>query len=72
MKCPYCENGMLNGYIHNPSQPIQWIPKEEKPSMWRGGVAKRAVRLGEWGLLRESKVTAFYCPNCEVVIIPAK
>ncbi len=72
MNCPYCKNGMLSGYIHNAGQPVQWIPGNEKPSPWRGGLAKRAVQLGEWGFWRESKVTAFYCPNCEAVIIPAK
>ena len=72
MKCPYCENGMLCGYIPNAVQPVQWIPKDEKPSPWRGGLAKRAVQLGKKSFLRESKASAFYCPNCEVVIIPAK
>ncbi len=72
MNCPYCEIKMRRGYIHNPSQPVQWIPEGAKSSNWRGGLAKGAIQLGEDSFWFESKVTAFLCPSCNAVIIPAK
>jgi len=72
MKCPYCGNDMRKGYIHDASQPVQWIPDGVKSSFIRGGLAKGAIQLGEASFWSESKATAFYCPSCKVVIIPAK
>ena len=72
MKCPYCEQEMRSGYVHNQGQPVQWIPDGVRASVWRGGLANGAVQLGEDSFWFDSKADAFYCPSCEVVIIPAK
>ena len=72
MKCPYCKTEMRSGYVHNPGQPVQWIPDGQRPSPWRNGFARNAVQLGEASFWRESKATTFYCPSCDIVIIPAK
>ena len=39
MKCPYCQKEMLRGYIPNGSQPVQWIPDGEGPSLLSFSVA---------------------------------
>lgn len=72
MNCPYCKNELLGGYIHNQTQPVQWIPNDAKPSIWRGGLAERSVQIGKYSIWRESKANAYYCPSCKVVIIPAE
>lgn len=72
MNCPYCKQELWSGYIHNSGQPVQWIPNGTKPSIWRGGLAKRSVPLSDYSFFRESKANAYYCPSCKVVIIPAE
>jgi len=71
MKCPYCEQEMRCGYIHNQTQPVQWIPKGVKSSVWRGGLAKGAAQLGEDSFWFDSTAQAFYCTACKIVIISA-
>ena len=39
MKCPYCGMEMQAGYIPNGSQPVQWIPDGEKPSLFSFSIA---------------------------------
>ena len=49
MICPNCKKTMDEGYFYNPTQPVQWIPKEASPSLFRTGVAKGAVKMGDSG-----------------------
>ncbi len=70
MKCPYCERTMKRGYMIDRSQPIQWIPEDSKPSIWKTGVAEGAVVLGDGGFWQTYKATAYYCPSCKMVIAP--
>ena len=52
MKCPYCGAEMNKGYFHNDGQPVQWIPEGQKPSVWRGQLAKASVPLGQGSWLK--------------------
>ena len=45
MKCPYCGMEMQAGYIPNGSQPVQWIPDGEKPSLFSFSIAGKGVSL---------------------------
>ena len=45
MKCPYCEEEMSIGYIHNGNQPIQWLPSGKKPSIFRFSAVEDGVKL---------------------------
>lgn len=72
MKCPYCNNEMKAGYLHDASQPVQWIPDGKKPSVWKSGLADGAVQLGDGSLWKNYRAAAFYCPKCKIVIAKAK
>ena len=70
MMCPGCKRSMEAGYLQNPDQPVQWIPRSTRPSCFRGGVAEGAVELGDGGFFRGYRAEAWYCRSCGVVIVP--
>lgn len=74
MKCPYCGTEMQKGYLHDHSQPVQWIPEGKKPSAWKGVPAKEGITLGEGSLWDWDgyRADAFYCPTCKIVIASVK
>ena len=75
MKCPYCQKEMQRGYIPNGSQPVQWIPDNERPSFLSFSVAEQGVPLvNQFKPLKANgyKAEAHYCPDCKVVIAPTK
>jgi hypothetical protein len=71
MKCPYCSKEMQLGYLYNGSQPLQWIPKDKRPSVFSYSVANYAVELNN--NFKPFKVggysaETFYCEECHIVI----
>ena len=72
MKCPCCEREMRKGYLRNTDQPVQWIPEDKKPSIWKTGVADSAVVLSGESSWKGYRADACYCSHCKMVIIPVK
>ena len=72
MKCPHCEREMKKGYLHNHSQPVQWIPEGGKPSIWKAVAAEGGVVFGEDSFWKGYRADAFYCPACKILIAPVK
>ncbi len=75
MKCPYCQKEMQRGYIPNGSQPVQWIPDDERPSFLSFSVAEQGVPLvNQYKPLKANGyiAEAHYCSACKVVIAPTK
>ena len=72
MKCPYCGAEMKKGYFQNNDQPVQWISEGQKPSPWRGQLAKGSIPLGEGSWLKGYRAKAFCCIPCQIVIAPVK
>ena len=71
MKCPYCNKEMQTGMITNGTQPVQWIPKGSKPSLFSFSKAENGVTLiNDFSLLRRNMYSAeaYYCPECKVVL----
>ncbi len=68
MKCPYCDKEMLQGYIHNGNQPVQWLPNNSKPSPLRFSTADDGVALINQFRINGYKAQAYYCSNCNLVI----
>lgn len=71
MKCPYCQKDMEQGYISNWSQPVQWIPEGEKPSLLSFAPAEKGVALiNQFKPLKAHgyKAEASYCSKCKIVI----
>lgn len=75
MKCPYCQNEMRLGYLHNGGQPVQWIPDGAKPSVRSFSVAEQGIPLiNQFKPLSANgyQARAHYCPTCGVVLAPTK
>lgn len=75
MKCPYCNNWMLSGYIPNGGQPVQWIPEGLKPSAFNFMTTERGVTLNnKFSPFKRSAYQAesYHCPHCKIVIAPTK
>lgn len=68
MKCPYCGKEMSVGYIHNGSQPVQWMPDGKKTSLFRFSTADGGKKLSNKLSLGGYNAEAFYCDACHVVI----
>ena len=68
MKCPYCDEEMSIGYIHNGNQPIQWLPSGKKPSIFRFSAVEDGVKLNSKFSLNGYCAEAYYCNNCHIVI----
>ncbi len=71
MKCPYCSAEMLCGYFYNSNQPVQWIPKNKKPSWLAFSTASDAVKLNNKFTpfkIGGYNAEAFYCEACQIVI----
>ncbi len=75
MKCPYCQKEMQWGYIPNWSQPVQWIPDGEKPSLFSFSVAQKGIALiNQFKPFKVYgyKAKAYYCSKCKIVLAPTK
>lgn len=71
VKCPYCGKEMACGYLHNPNQPLQWIPKGDRPSGFAYTTAEKAVKLNNtFSLFKIGgySAEAFYCDTCRIAI----
>jgi len=75
MKCPYCQKEMLPGCIPNWSQPVQWLPDDEKPAAFAFSVAEQGVPLNNQFKPLQAhgyRAEARYCPDCKVIAAPTK
>ena len=73
MKCPYCQQEMRSGFLHNGTQPVQWIPEGGKPSNWKWRAAKGGIQLSKGnGFWNGYTAEAHYCPSCGIVITKTK
>lgn len=65
MECPYCKSEMKDGTI----------PQVRDRLTWRGAYNREtfsteSVPLQKYNLLTSAEVSAYYCPNCRIVIVP--
>ena len=72
MKCPRCAGEMRRGYFADGESPVQWIPENSKPALFKAGVAEGAVVLGDGSYWKGYRTDAHYCGTCKIVIIPVK
>ncbi len=73
MKCPCCNKEMQSGYIHNGSQPVQWIPDGKKPSMFSFSTTKEGIRLvNKFEPFKSNgySAEAYFCSDCKIVVAP--
>lgn len=67
MKCPYCQEEMIQGYIYGDRYPLKWLPTTQKLIL--GIWAKGGVKLGHDGSWSRFRVNASSCSKCQKMII---
>lgn len=70
MKCDHCKNEMLEGFIPTPA--IEWVPKDSNTKLIYNGPKVNGFRIGRMNLMSQKKQQAWYCPNCDTIIIECK
>ena len=69
MKCPYCNKEMRRGYIRTINQKLLWTPEEEG---FLNSGSVNSLPLGKFSRMDGAKVTAYYCKECEKIIVDTK
>ncbi len=69
MKCPYCGEHMNRGIIQGGRFSYKWIAEEENQSSLPKLFSK-GIKLTD--PLMEHGITAFYCADCEKIVIDLK
>ena len=75
MKCPLCGGEMLEGYLYNGQQPLQWLPRGVMPARIVFTKRDAGVDLkNRFSLLKESgySAEAYHCYGCQIVIAPTE
>ena len=67
LKCPYCNEEMILGYIRSP-QEISWRTKKDVLTNV-ADKSKGDVILAEGNILRGSTLIAYNCSKCKKIII---
>ena len=70
MKCGYCNNNMVEGWI--PTAAIEWIPNSgELKWLYDNKNRENGFRLGKFHFFNK-KQKAWYCPICDLLLINCK
>ena len=75
MKCPHCGKEMLEGYLYNGQQPIQWLPNGVMPARIKFTKRDEGVDLkNKFSFFKESgyRAEAFHCYACHIIIAPTE
>ena len=67
MKCGYCNQEMIEGYI--PGITRSWIPKGKKHKLRFRGPKKEGFNLSPLTIFTTPELVAWYCPDCDKVVI---
>ncbi|OHW61672.1 hypothetical protein EUAN_19920 [Andreesenia angusta] len=65
-RCPYCGKEMHLGFIHQDRRALKWIPEEKDKGPFLQMFSK-GIKLTD--SLTTSSVEAFYCKDCEKIVI---
>ncbi len=69
MRCPFCQDEMKSGYMHNGRQPLEWVPADKKPTAFADRYSPDGVPLiNDRRFWSGYRAEAFYCPACHIVI----
>jgi len=68
VKCPYCNNDLIAGYIYSP-RTLSWTKEKLKTFSEHRLTKEGNIVLSETGLLHPAKVLAFNCASCKKIII---
>lgn len=69
MKCPYCNKEMKLGCIEADNL-LSWTPGgESRSGVTRWSKSPNSIVLAKYNLLSPASVDAYYCDNCEKIVI---
>ena len=66
MSCPYCSKSMKLGFINQDRYALKWIPEENDKGPLLQWFAK-GIKLTS--ALKSGQLEAFYCEDCQKIII---
>ena len=74
MQCPYCHKDMLPGHIQTRGEVIKWLPADKNVSFLatRYEVKKHELKLGSYNWFVGGNVEAYYCEECQKILIDLK
>ena len=73
MICPKCNKEMFEGYI--PTQGIEWFPHYfSRPALFvrKGPKEKQGFRVGKLHQLVLRRQPAWFCKECDIILIDCK
>ena len=70
MKCGYCKNEMIRGFIPIPA--IEWRPENGIIRMLYGNDKEQGFRIGRQSFFDMREQEAWYCPVCDKLVIDCK
>lgn len=66
MKCPYCNEEMVQGIIPGDRYSLKWVPEENnKGSMFQW--FSKGIKLSD--ALQDHGIKSFYCNECSKIVI---
>ncbi len=68
MKCPYCHNDLIKGFIYSP-RTLSWTTAKLKSFSESFLTKEGNIVLSETGLLHPARVIAYHCSSCRKLII---
>ncbi len=70
LKCPYCNQEMLEGFIENTACPLAWTPKgKNRPFLKLHRIGDYEDGMGKYVFPYGWRVNAYKCDSCNVIII---
>lgn len=69
MECPYCNKKMLKGSI-DVYDTLSWSPEgQSRKGLSKYSIARNGILLARYFLLSAASKEAFFCPECNKIII---
>lgn len=69
--CKGCNHKMLEGFI--PTAGLAWIPIwQSRNKMFFRGPKTEGFRLGRWRQFSMKEQPAWYCPECDIIVVDCK
>lgn len=69
VKCPYCQEDMIEGFIDGGKTDICWTPKGKKSNLFNNHPKEYQVLLTKLNYFKGCKIKVFRCSKCEIEII---
>ena len=72
MKCPYCQEEMMEGYIYSGKTDICWTPISSERSLFINLPNDDQVLLAKFKIFKGCRIKVYRCQKCQIEIINEK